>query len=332
MSMLVEPEIEGNEQLDCPSFSFLIQHPSGRRVLFDIGTRKDWENLPPAVLRIFKEHSLAANVQKNVSEILEEHGFAVSKGAFEAVIWSHWHYDHIGDISTFPSSTALVVGPGFKEAFIPGYPINPDGMMQVSDYEGRDVQELSFDAKTDARLGGCLAKDYFGDGSFYLLDTPGHAIGHICGLARVTSGVEDEEDTFIFMGGDACHHGGEFRPSDYLPLPRTIQIPKHPIWPRGICPGDIMQQLHHRKSACEPFYEMAEGFPYNREEAEQTIRNMQAFDASENVFVVIAHDQTLLDMGMDVFPKSVRDWKKRDYGERGRWGFLIDFAAAVEKI
>jgi hypothetical protein len=31
------------------------------------------------------------------------------------------------------------------------------------------------------------ALDYFSDGAFYLLDTPGHATGHIGGLGRVTS-------------------------------------------------------------------------------------------------------------------------------------------------
>ncbi|KIV97953.1 hypothetical protein PV10_01648 [Exophiala mesophila] len=332
MKMLVQPTIEGHEILDCPSFSFLVKHPSGRKILFDLGTRKDWENFPPTILKIFKEHQLTAKVEKNVSEILEEHGFAVSEGAIEAVIFSHWHYDHIGDMSTFPSSTALVVGPGFKEAFVPGYPARPDGLLRQSDYEGRELREVSFDTKTHPRIGGCLAVDFFGDGSFYLLDAPGHAIGHLCALARTSIGGDGEQDTFIFMGGDACHHAGEFRPTEYLPLPTQIQLHSSAHWPKGICPGAIMQQLHHKKSACEPFYDMAEGFALNRGEAEQTIRNLEAFDAAENVFVVIAHDQTLLDIGMSTFPKGVSDWKKKGYAEDGRWAFLEDFSVAASKI
>ena len=35
---------------------------------------------------------------------------------------SHWHWDHTGDPSRFPPSTELVVGPGFKDAFLPAYP------------------------------------------------------------------------------------------------------------------------------------------------------------------------------------------------------------------
>jgi hypothetical protein len=42
---------------------------------------------------------------------------------------SHWHFDHTGDPSTFPSTTEIVVGPGFKEAMLPTYPENEKGMI-----------------------------------------------------------------------------------------------------------------------------------------------------------------------------------------------------------
>lgn len=48
---------------------------------------------------------------------------------------SHWHWDHIGDPSTFPPSTRLVVGPGFKEAFLPGYPAKSDSPVRESDFK-----------------------------------------------------------------------------------------------------------------------------------------------------------------------------------------------------
>ena len=51
----------------------------------------------------------------------------------DAIIWSHWHWDHIGDASKFPPSVNLVVGPGFKKSFLPGYPENPDGVVLSSD-------------------------------------------------------------------------------------------------------------------------------------------------------------------------------------------------------
>lgn len=91
--------------------------------------------------------------------------------AAETSFLSHFHWDHTGDPSTFPHSTDLVVGPGFKDAFIPGYPANQDAPIRESDYANRKLREISFDE--DLTIGGYKALDYFNDGSFYLLDSPG---------------------------------------------------------------------------------------------------------------------------------------------------------------
>jgi glyoxylase-like metal-dependent hydrolase (beta-lactamase superfamily II) len=174
-----------------------------------------------------------------VKTILEEN--AIDVDSIEGIIWSHWHWDHTGDPSPFPSSTDVIVGPGFKEAFLPGYPSNPDAVILESDYNGRELRELSFDNEAGIKIGNFNALDYFGDGSFYVIDAPGHAVGHLCALARVKG--EDGMEGFVFMGGDSCHHNGEFRPSVYSPLPESIT--PHP-WEKGegkICPGSIFQSI-----------------------------------------------------------------------------------------
>lgn len=51
------------------------------------------------------------------------------------MIWSHWHWDHIGDGAKYPSSTDIVVGPGFTENFVPGWPENPNGRIPSSSLE-----------------------------------------------------------------------------------------------------------------------------------------------------------------------------------------------------
>ena len=85
---------------------------------------------------------------------------------------SHFHFDHTGDPSTFPASTDLIVGPGFKQAFVPGYPANPEAPILEQNYEGRNLREITFE-EGNLKIGKFRAMDYFGDGSFYLLDTPG---------------------------------------------------------------------------------------------------------------------------------------------------------------
>lgn len=73
-------------------------------------------------------------------------------------------------MSLFPSSTEIVVGPGFKASpiILPGYPEKPDSPLNASDFAGRHLNEVDF-GKAGLRIGGFGAYDFFGDGSFYLL-------------------------------------------------------------------------------------------------------------------------------------------------------------------
>lgn len=124
-------------------------------------------------------------------------------------------------MSPFPSSTSITVGNGFKAAgLLPGYPENPKSPVLASDFANRDLIEVNFESGLS--IGGFPVHDYFGDGSFYLLDSPGHCPGHLCALARTTPSSAQEGATFVFMGGDICHFAGDFRPSPETPLPDPI--------------------------------------------------------------------------------------------------------------
>jgi len=45
------------------------------------------------------------------------------------------------------------------------------------------------------------ALDFFGDGSLYLVDAPGHLYGHVNCLVRT-----DPASRWVYLGGDSCHH------------------------------------------------------------------------------------------------------------------------------
>jgi hypothetical protein len=224
------------------------------------------------------------------------------------------------------------VGPGFTKAFTPGYPDNPNSPIRTSDYEGRELREIAFD-DTSLTIGNFKALDYFGDGSFYLLDAPGHAIGHLCGLARTST----DPDDFIFMGADFAHHGGEFRPSALLPIPENI-VP-NPIDKSihaAACPGHLFEGLNisRGRKKDEPFFEIArlkdgKGVAHDADEAERTIGKVQGWDVRDDVFVVFAHDASLEGI-LELFPKSANGWRGRGWARRGKWAFLKDFGEAVK--
>lgn len=184
-----------------------------------------------------------------------------------------------------------------------GYPENPEASISKSAYEGRHLREISF-AESKLVLGRCNAVDFFGDGSFYLLDAPGHAVGHMCGLARTTA---SPEATFIFLGGDCAHHGGEFRPTQYLPLPKSLSPSPIPRTRPGLCPGALFAGIHRlhpsSSSSTEPFILASEDAAHDAKAARDSIRKMGDFDAHENILTMIAHDGTMINV-VGTFPKN----------------------------
>lgn len=295
-------------------------------MLFDMGVRSDWKSLPPRIVSLVERTTVIRPGDMNIAEILDtDRGdLGVKRKDIEAIIWSHNHFDHIGDPSTFPETTELVVGPGVREISWPGYPTHVDAAVLDSDIAGRHVREINFES--GLTIGRFRAADYFGDGSFYLLDAPGHAVGHLCGLARVTS----SPSSFVFMGADACHHAGVLRPSEYLPLPKIIDPPPFRGPSIARCPGDLLQSLHPRNTLTEPFFTPSRQLFPDHDAALDTVRKIIELDASDDIFVVIAHDLSLRDQ-IQFHPKTINNWKEEGLRSATRWLFCRDFEKAILK-
>lgn len=82
----LSPNLGDLQDMEVNAFSFLIENPrNGQKLVFDLGVRKDWENLAaPMVKRLLKQ-GFQMNVEKGVSEILQEEN--VSLKDINAVIW-----------------------------------------------------------------------------------------------------------------------------------------------------------------------------------------------------------------------------------------------------
>ncbi|KAJ7638142.1 beta-lactamase-like protein [Mycena rosella] len=316
-SLFLTPVLPGHESLRCPAFAFLIENAATkRRVMFDLGPRKDLENAAPSLAEAFKAGALDMPMKRDIVEQLTDNG--VDLKSISAVIWSHSHFDHTGDMSKFPSSTELVFG---QEMVRATYVTDPSSTLLESDLAGRNLVAVDF-ASSQLEFAGFKVHDFFGDGSLYLLDVPGHLPGHLCALARVTP------TSFLFLGGDACHHAGLFRPTDKL----------HKHFP---CPGDLLAATRRSVSAAHfsppgaaagsefdltarttPLLDVADnGYYTDPPTARTSIGKMGSFDANKDVFVMLAHDESLMSV-VGPFPALLDAWQAKGWKELVTWAFL----------
>ncbi|KAJ7790702.1 hypothetical protein B0H14DRAFT_2938448 [Mycena olivaceomarginata] len=312
---LFQPIPAGRESFNVPVFAFLVEHvTTGRRIMFDLGPRKDQENSAPPFPEMIKAGLFTMPVDRDITEQLVDNG--VDLKSISAVIWSHTHFDHTGDISKFPASTELVFGPATSTVT---HLEDPESHLVDSDINGRKMVHLNLDERP-LEIGGFKAHNYFEDGSFYVLDVPGHRAGHICALARVTP------TTFVFLGADSCHHPGMLRP--------TAKLHRH--FP---CPGELLAAARRSVSTThfpppdaagdfdlaartKPMLDVAEdGIYEDKPTVRASITKMGDFDANKDVFVFLAHDESLVDI-VGPFPVLVNDWKAKGWKDRSTWVFI----------
>jgi glyoxylase-like metal-dependent hydrolase (beta-lactamase superfamily II) len=226
-----------------PDFVFLIEHVATRNTyLFDLGMRKDLErhSTPAVVANVLPNFK---SYPASVVDILKKHGISSQQPEYiKAAIFSHLHFDHIGDFGKSGLDSAEIwVGPTACSAARPGYPLDAKGVVFSEDIGNPRRKIVEFtpptsllnegrrrtfeSAKSAGRYDGIdlrepvggwsalgafeAAGDIFGDGSMYVIDAPGHAIGHQMLLVRVKispGGATTSEDDFILLSGDCFHH------------------------------------------------------------------------------------------------------------------------------
>jgi glyoxylase-like metal-dependent hydrolase (beta-lactamase superfamily II) len=324
--LLVDPAPSSQKYLNLSSYCFLIESQHcNQKVVYDLAFMRDLDTrMPPALKALFAGDVEVMGIDEfhHIPDSLVDHGVELAE--INAVIWSHAHLDHVGDPSVFPPSTELVVGPGLKARCMPGYPTNPDAFVLDSAFEGRSVREVEFSSNATT-IGGFRAVDFFGDGSFFILEAPGHTQDHICALCRTT------EDSWVLLGGDACHNIAQLRPNPFRPLPETLDLNLlGRVSQPEQCGCNHVPAVNGHGSE-SPVYNLAGGMQENIGKAKATLEKLKAFDGRDDVLIIIAHDSTLLDV-LDFFPRDINDWKAKGWATRGRWLFLKELEGQGEEV
>lgn len=90
-AFFLAPVPAGREACTMPTYAFLLEHPSGKRVMFDLGMRKGHEGFSPAILgsaKLWLDLGMRGPVvDKDIIEQLAEGG--LSPADIDTVIWRY---------------------------------------------------------------------------------------------------------------------------------------------------------------------------------------------------------------------------------------------------
>ncbi len=175
-----------------PVLSYLIEHPDGRRILLDTGVRAGDCAFGT---RPFFWVPCRATPGADVVSQLHERG--LSARDLDAVVLSHFHGDHVSGLSALLQTghPHLVTSRAELAAVRRVFRIR-DGYIPSMLQDDATVETVD-----DRLLAMPLvdrAGDFFGDGSLWLVPTPGHTRGHLSVVLNLASGP-------VLLTFDASH-------------------------------------------------------------------------------------------------------------------------------
>lgn len=187
----------GGEMLCSPCLAYAVRHPSAGTILIDTGMH------PNASKHLRQDFGVPMSLLFRNLRVADEpfdmqlRALGIEPGGVERVIMTHLHVDHTSGMRMLPKAEFIcsreewaaarkrfAAGKGYVSHHLP-----TASRMRLLDFE-REGESYDTFTKTI---------DLLGDGTVRLVSTPGHTVGHLSVLLRLTNGRQ------VLVIGDAAY-------------------------------------------------------------------------------------------------------------------------------
>jgi N-acyl homoserine lactone hydrolase len=187
-----------DEWVQVPVVAFLVDHPGFGPFLIDTGFHASVAVDPKQNLGRLNARAFRGIEMKQADAVSHQlRARDLDPHAIRLVVITHLHVDHASAIADFPEATFLVSRREWEAATEPRGA--PRGYVRRQFDHAFDYRLLEFDssaADSFATFGRSF--DVFGDDSVRVVSTPGHTLGHLSVVLRLTDGE-------ALVAGDAIY-------------------------------------------------------------------------------------------------------------------------------
>jgi N-acyl homoserine lactone hydrolase len=181
--------VPADEVIDVPIVAFLLEHPGAGPLLVDTGFHRvvaegssrarsrnlgTFGRLMARNMRMAPEQAIASQLRAR----------GVDPHELAAIVMTHLHFDHASALPEFPGATVLVSKPEWDAA----HARNPALHGYVPVHLDPQLSYRTLEFAAGDHTAGPLARtlDLLGDGSITLVLTPGHTLGHVSLIIRLS--------------------------------------------------------------------------------------------------------------------------------------------------
>ena len=179
--------IGSDGRVEIPIVAFLVEHPTAGKILIDTGFHPSVAVDPKQNLGRLSAQAFKPQMEASDAVPAQLRGLGIEPSEIRTVVMTHLHVDHASAMSEFPAATFVFSRQEWEAATTVSRPAIHGYVRRQFDH-AFDYRWIDFETSRDVDSYATFGRavDLFGDGSVRLVYTPGHTLGHLSVVLRLS--------------------------------------------------------------------------------------------------------------------------------------------------